>query len=203
MCFLLRLSTLVLSCVMILCCTGLFGGTSHRLRVRTGSVAALCPLLAAAGTMVVMPFPWLRVNLGVLLLLFVSILLCRDGIALSVSLLLAACMGACGFVLVRTFPNFYEPGLLIALPTAVAAAILLHNSRAALIGVVAAPLFYALYVLMEGYYLFHTALLDFAATEVFDAATVGAMLLFFFWWLKVLPFVRGSRHTMGHMAGER
>ena len=34
---------------MILCSTGLFDGTADRLQVKTGSIAAFCPLLAAAG----------------------------------------------------------------------------------------------------------------------------------------------------------
>jgi len=174
----------MLCCVMILCVTGLFDGTADRLGVKTGSIAAFCPLLAAAGAFSAAPVLWFQVGYGVLLFLSCGVLLCRDGAACAIAMLFAACTGACGFALERTITGFYEPGLLIALPTAVIAACLLADRRAALLSVVAAPMFYAVCVMLEGYYLFQTVLLDFAAQELLDAQTCGAVLLFFFWRLR-------------------
>lgn len=190
----MRLSTLVLCCVMILSCTRLLDGTARRLRIRVGTLAALCPLLAAASAFSFDVLTVLRMNLAVAMLLIFCALLCKDAMAFALSQLLAACMGACGFALLRTLPNFYEPGILIALPASIAAVVLFSDRRVALLSTVSAPLYCVVCVFLEEYYLFHTLSLDFAAAEVLDAQTVGCVFLFLLWRLpRVFPKRLASR----------
>ena len=190
-CVFLRLSTLVLCCMMILCCTGLIEGTAHRLRVQTGSIAAVCPLLLAAGAFSLPLGSGIWIHCGVVLLFLGSLILCRRADACAVALLFAACFGAIGFLFCRMLPDFYEQGLLLALPAAVIGALLLRHRRSALLCVVSAPLFYAACVLLEEYYLFQTVRLDLAASEVFDAQVAGAAMLFLMW--RIFALLHGCR----------
>ncbi|MEG1525675.1 MAG: hypothetical protein RRZ24_09700 [Clostridia bacterium] len=173
----MRLSTVLLFCLFILCCTGAANSACRRLQVFPGAVAALS-LLAAA----ISAFSWEIVpqcSIFPASLLLIALCVCYlpiNNADLVHSLLLAFVVGIFSWLIQSFVPAVYEPGVLLALPSAVAARWLLGKKSAGLLCTLLSPLFYASMVLLEDWYLFDVVQITFGSPLQFDAQVCGALL---------------------------
>lgn len=181
----MRLSDLVLTCVFILCCAGLTQRDCARLRISTGSLAAACLLLLALSN--------IRLPIGVSAhldpALFAAagwaLFFCRREDRLGACALLSLLCGAAARALMAAFPDAAEMGVLLALPSALAAWTFMREPRRALLVTQLAPLALALLIALENGYLFGSLLLSAGAAARFDAQAFGAVMLAVLWRIRM------------------
>lgn len=172
----LQISTVILIGLFILCCTGNMDGILARFRFRTGRIAALSLLLMALSALEYRLGAGFSVYPASLAALTFSILAVR-GERDAYSLPLAAFAGGVlGWLLSRAFPNAWEAGALLALPAALLARVLYRGPRTGLCLPLLSPLFYALCVMLEDWYLFGFASLGLGSALQLDAQLCGATL---------------------------
>lgn len=85
--------------------------------------------------------------------------------------------GIVGWKLLDTFPLFAEPGLLIALPTLLFAALYARDKNAAALAVAASPFVMLLFRMAGDWMLFNSAVLELGNADALAAQAMGLLLL--------------------------
>ncbi len=93
------------------------------------------------------------------------------------ALVSAALGGLVGWKLCDALPLFPEQGVLIALPTAMLAALYCRDANAKALAVAAAPFFMLLMQAIGDYTLFHSAVLELGSGDALCAQAIGSGLL--------------------------
>lgn len=178
----MRLSSLLLFCAFMLCCTGVLRRTCKRLGIAPGSLAAASVLLLAASQFSI-KLPAAPLDIAALLALAAAVALAirtpRAGFCVPAAMI----AGLFSWLLCTAFPSAYEPGALIALPVALMAWGLFRSPRLGLLTAMLAPLCYGAIVAIEDWYLFDSALLSVGDPTRFDAQICSAALLTLLWYV--------------------
>lgn len=188
----MRLSTLLLLCLFLFCCTHLTERTAWRLRVQEGSIAALSLLLLALSAFPVQLSASVSLSPASLLLLAVSLRLCRGLPDIVEGLLMALLCGVLGWC-VYNLLTVYEMGLLPALPAALLPWLLGGRKRTALLCATAAPLFFGLCRTLEDWYLFDWQVWELGGGVQLDAQMAAICLLALLWYVPLRRRRPGAR----------
>ncbi len=167
----------LLLCMFIMYCTGSGKAFAAQLFAESGWIAATCLLLSALSSFDVRILPVISCNFSSVLLLTICILLCGLQGEVHVSILLAFLSGILGWFLLRLFPDFFEPAVLIALPAVVLSQLLPTGMRHKLLCVSAAPIFFGLTASLEDWYLFDKIEIFLGNTMQHNAQIFGAVML--------------------------
>ncbi len=202
-------SSVALVCCLILCLTGGLRDAAKRLRIPFFVIPVSCGALLALSRVCVPSGALAGLRAAEpLALLLALIAALRNGKRF---LLAAICVSfACGLVgrlFLGALPNAAESGLLLALPSILAAGALFGiisprkasaqerdlaaEASATLLITQCAPLFYGVCVMLEDWFLFDLPLQSVASAIRFDAQTIAFALVTLLW--RIASFARADR----------
>lgn len=173
----MQLSTILLICVFLLCCTGAVSRVAKRLNIPVGGIAAICLLTLALSAFSFPVVTGFQVFPASLLPVLFCVLVCGFHAETLQAVLLALVGGALAWVIQILLASFYEIGVLMALPAVLLATFCIGHKPQALLCVLLAPLFYSGMAVIENWYLFDVFQFSFGSNLQLTMQISGAFLL--------------------------
>jgi len=178
----MRLSTLLLIIIFVFSCLRLTARTAWRLCINEGTIAAGSLLLLALSAFPVSISEGFSLSPASLLLLVAGLWLCRGAADIFEALLAALLGGLLGWCL-NSMTTIYEPGLLIALPSAILPAFFFRRKRTGLLAAIASPLLFGICQTLEEWYLFDLQAISLGGGIQLDAQIAAMFLLAILWYI--------------------
>lgn len=167
----MQISVTLLLCAFVLCCTGSMQRVCARLHISTGTLAAVSLLCAAASGFELQIGPGLRLHAASCILILFALLLCRGHKEAYIAVFPAFLSGILAWFLQRRAPDFFEPALLLSLPSAALSLLLPLGARERLLCQTLSPIFFGFTTTLGNWYLF-----DYVSVSVGDATQLDMQI---------------------------